>query len=449
MPHFWEGCDFCAWMRLLVRNRFAIDWPYLYVAVIVTFVSLGHTILRFIQDALYGSLVRRTPIREAPVFIIGHWRTGTTLLHEYLILDERHAYPTTYECLDPNHFLLTEELFTRWFSFLIPSYRPMDNMAAGWDRPQEDEFALCMLGQPSPYLTMAFPNHPPQCPEALDLEGLPPRARAAWQTAFHRFLKQLTYKYGKRLVLKSPTHTCRIKMLLQLFPEARFIHIVRDPYILFPSTVHLWKELYRTNGLQRPTLAGLEEQVFNTFTHLYRRLEETRHLVDPKRFYELHYENLVRDPIEEIRKLYEHLDLGAFDRVLPRLQQYLADHAGYRTNRYCLLPELRAEITRRWGEVIRRYGYAEDAAAGPSPLASASLPATTVPRTGSSSPPAQGKRTGERKDEAMDLHNRPSGGTPRSDHPAPGERDRPANHGLAAVVRQAGEKLGDGSTAHR
>jgi hypothetical protein len=242
----------------------------------------------------------------------------------------------------------------------MPSHRPMDNMAAGWQRPQEDEFALCMLGQPSPYLTLAFPNRPPQDQEAFDLEGLPPRVQASWQRAFLRFLKQLTCKHGKRLVLKSPTHTCRIKQLRQLFPDARFIHIIRDPYVLFPSTIHLWKSLYETHGLQRPTFAGLEEQVFTTFTHLYQKLEETRHLVEPSRFYELRYEDLVRDPVGEMRKLYDHLKLGGFDRLLPRLQAYLAANSTYQTNRYRLTPELRAEITRRWGEVIRRYGYAEE-----------------------------------------------------------------------------------------
>src|SRR3712207_3045658 len=80
MPRIWEGCDFFAWLRLLVRNRFAVGLPYLYIAVIITFVSAGHTILRLIQDALYGRAIRETPIRQAPLFIIGHWRTGTTLL---------------------------------------------------------------------------------------------------------------------------------------------------------------------------------------------------------------------------------------------------------------------------------------------------------------------------------------------------------------------------------
>jgi hypothetical protein len=304
--------------------------------------------------------VRRTPLLEAPLFIVGHWRTGTTLLHELLILDERHTFPTTYECLEPNHFLLTEAPLTRLLPFLMPSRRPMDNMAAGWDRPQEDEFALCMLGQPSPYLTIAFPNRPPLDQAALDLDGLTPRARRSWKRAFCHFLQQLTFRRPGRMVLKSPTHSCRIKHLLEMFPEARFVHIVRDPYVVFPSTVNLWKSLYELHGLQRPTFMGLEEHVFRTFTHLYDKLEEGRRCVDPRRFHELRYEDLVRDPVGEMRKLYQHLELGGFDQVLPRLQAYLAGTAGYRSNRYTLTPELRAEITRRWGDMMRRYGYGQD-----------------------------------------------------------------------------------------
>src|SRR5436305_361445 len=174
-PRIWEGCDFFAWLRLLVRHRFAVHPSCWYIAVIVSIVSFSHTVLRIVQTLRYGERIARTPIPKAPVFIIGHWRTGTTLLHEFLILDERHTYPNTYECLDPNHFLLTEELFTRWLHFLMPSRRPMDNMAAGWSRPQEDEFALCMLGQPSPYLAIAFPNHGPDYSEYLDLQGVPAR----------------------------------------------------------------------------------------------------------------------------------------------------------------------------------------------------------------------------------------------------------------------------------
>jgi omega-hydroxy-beta-dihydromenaquinone-9 sulfotransferase len=358
MPRIWEGCDFFAWLRLLTKNHFAVGPRQIYIAVIITFVSGVHMILRLLQDALYGSEIRQTPIREAPIFILGHWRTGTTLLHELLILDERHTFPSTYACFVPNHFVLTESTLAPLLRFLLPSRRPMDNMAAGWDRPQEDEFALCMMGQPSPYLTIAFPNRPPQGQEALDLESMPPSARQSWKRTFLRLLRSITYRNPKRLVLKSPTHTFRIRSLLELFPEARFIHIVRDPHVVFPSTVNLWQTLYETHGLQTPTFAGLEEQVFATFLRMYRKLDETRSLVDPSRFHELRYEDLVRAPVEEMRKLYDHLGLGDFDLVRLKLESYFAAQREYRTNRYAQPLEVRAKIAARWGEVIRRYGYA-------------------------------------------------------------------------------------------
>jgi hypothetical protein len=356
-PRIWEGCDFIAWMRLLARNRFAVHWSCLYIVVVVSIVSALHSVLRLVQEVFLGPRIRRTPIREAPLFIIGHWRTGTTLLHELLILDPRHTYPTTYECLEPNHFLLTEKLLTRLLGFLSPSHRPMDNMAAGWDRPQEDEFALCMMGQPSPYLKIAFPNRPPADPLAVDLEGLPPLKLASWKRAFRGFLQRLAYKDPRRLILKSPTHTCRIKTLLEVFPDARFVHIMRDPHVVFPSTVALWKTLWKVHGLQRPNYNDLEEYVFGNFTHLYARLETGRQLIDPARFHELRYEDLVRDPMGEVRKLYDHFKLGEFDKVQPLLERYWAGVADYQTNRYEQSPELRARIRQRWGEVVRHYGY--------------------------------------------------------------------------------------------
>src|SRR5438876_496608 len=84
--HIWDGCSSPAWMRLIIRNRFAVNWRYVHIAVIITFVSLIHSLLRLIQTLIYGGRIRRTEIREAPIFVIGHWRTGTTLLHEYLSL---------------------------------------------------------------------------------------------------------------------------------------------------------------------------------------------------------------------------------------------------------------------------------------------------------------------------------------------------------------------------
>jgi omega-hydroxy-beta-dihydromenaquinone-9 sulfotransferase len=355
----WYGGDFFGWVRLLIHNRFAVGLCCLHSLVFISFSTLIHTVLRYLQGLIWGKRLRETQITHAPLFIIGHWRTGTTWLHELLTLDPRHTYPTTYECLDPNHFLLTEWCSSRVLHLLLPSLRPMDNMAMAWNSPQEDEFALCNLGQPSPYLTIAFPNRQ-QYPEYFDLERVPPEALERWKQCFLRFLKQITVSNPKRIVLKSPTHTYRIKVLLELFPDAQFVHIMRNPYVVFPSTVHLWQSLYAHQGLQHPAFEGLEDYVFDNFLHMYEKLEETRSLVDSSRFYELRYEDLVRDPLKQVRGIYEHLELGDFAEVLPKLKQYLANTADYKTNRYELPPELCDMITQRWGHVIRRYCYASD-----------------------------------------------------------------------------------------
>jgi hypothetical protein len=357
-PRMWQGCDFFAWLRMLLHNRAAVEWRYLYIAVIDTVVSFNNTLLKLVQDVVFGRAVRKTQIAAPPLFILGHWRTGTTLLHDLLICDERFGYPNTYQCLNPCHFLLTERVFTRLFQTLMPSRRPMDNMKMGFDRPQEDEFALALLtGDASPYVSIAFPNHPPQCQEYLDLARLPESRKRRWQRTLLQFLKQVTYKTGKRLVLKSPPHTARIAVLREMFPDALFLHIVRDPHVVYPSTVNLWRTLYQAHGFQTPNLAGLEEQVLDTFVTMYQRLEEGKKLLAPGHFYELRYEDLTRDPAGELAKVYEHFQLGGFERFRPRLEAYLATIKGYETNRYRLTPEQRELLSQRWGDVIRRYGY--------------------------------------------------------------------------------------------
>jgi len=357
MPRFWSGINPSGWFSVLARNRFAVTPRRVAMALILSTLSLINVCLWFIQWLLYGRKIRRTRIEQDPIFVIGLWRSGTTLLHELLALDGRHTYPDTYASFGPNHFLVSAWLFKPILGCLLPARRPMDNMAAGWDRPQEDEFALCNMGVRSPYLTILFPNRPPQDQQYLDLEGLPPPAVARWKQAMLWFLKCLTVRSPRRIVLKSPAHTCRIRVLLEMFPNARFVHIVRDPYVIFPSTLNLWKRLYRDQGLQVPRFEGLEEHVFRTFQRMYEVFERDRHLIRPGRFCEVRYEDLVERPIEQMRRVYDDLELGDLDQVLPALAEYFAAQAEYRTNRYQISAETRAEIGRRWGFFIEQYGY--------------------------------------------------------------------------------------------
>jgi hypothetical protein len=357
-PRLWEGSDFFAWLRLLWGNRLAVEPPYWYIAAIVSGMSLTNTVLRWLQHGRFGDRIDRADPPHDPVFVVGHWRAGTTLLHELLILDDRLTSPNTAQCFMPCHFLLSEDFFKRFLWFLMPEKRPMDNMAAGWDRPQEDEFALCLLGQPSTYTDIAFPNRPGLFPGALDLSALTPRQLAAWKRTFRRFVRALALRDPRRPVLKSPPHTARIPVLLELFPDARFVHIKRDPYTLFASTVNLWLAMGRRHGFQTPRGGpGLEEKVFREFRVIYERLFEAKPQIPAGRFCEVSYEELTADLVGTMRRVYDGLELGEFEAAVPKLEEYAARSKGYEANKYQITDELRAKVQARWGDLIERLGY--------------------------------------------------------------------------------------------
>jgi len=356
-PRFWHGMTFSAWAKLLVRNRFAISPRRFPLACAISGFTLLNSGLRILQELMYGRRADARHLSQWPIFIIGHWRSGTTLLHELMVLDSRHNFPTTYQCFAPHHFLLTELFITEWFGFVLPSRRPMDNMEAGWTRPQEDEFALCNLGIRSPYLTIAFPNRPPADREYLDLVGLPPEEIQRWKDALLWFLKRVNYSDPRRIVLKSPPHTARVKTLAELFPAARFVHITRNPYEIFSSTMKLWSSLYRDQALQVSRDPGLREYVFDSLERMYAAYAQQRQYVPDERLHELRYEDLVADPVGQIAAIYDRFELGGFDKVQPRLHEYQESRRDYRTNRHRLDEDLRQEIRRRWSWYFEEFGY--------------------------------------------------------------------------------------------
>jgi omega-hydroxy-beta-dihydromenaquinone-9 sulfotransferase len=360
-PRVWLGCGARAWWGLLRRHRFAVGWGHAYIAAVDTIASLLNSFLGGVEQVVYGRRIARAEMAADPLFIIGHWRSGTTLLHELICLDRRHACPTAYQCCAPHHFLLTERILPRLLWFLAPGRRPIDAMELGFGSAFEDEFALCLLGARSPYESIAFPNSGGLRPELFDPQTLQPGEARRWRALLVGFLKKLTLRYPRRrLVLKSPPHTCRIRVLLELFPRAQFVHIVRNPYDVFPSAMHLWRTLHCVQGLQRPAADGLEERVFSTFLHLHACLERDRPLIPAGQFHELRYEDLVRDPAGELRRLYDHLHWAESAEARDSVDAYFAARAGYATNRYELSVAEREAIRQQWGDIIRRYGYEDD-----------------------------------------------------------------------------------------
>lgn len=190
------------------------------------------------------------------------------------------------------------------------------------------------------------------------MAGCDPAALDRWRRKMREFVQMLTLrKKGKRLVMKSPPHTGRIEELAKLFPGAKFIHIVRDPSVIFPSTRRLWVSLDVAQGLQHPHHRDLDEYVLSAFERMYRGFNRQRDAIPASQICELKYEDLVRDPMGQLRRIYQQLELGDFDSVCNQIEAHVTSQKDYKTNRHELEPELRAEIRRRWSNYFERYGY--------------------------------------------------------------------------------------------
>jgi hypothetical protein len=109
MPRFWHGMRLSTWLRELGRNSLAVSPSRVPMTCAVTgFTALNSVLAGDRSRGLYGRKVEATELAAPPVFILGHWRSGTTFLHELMIRDPEHTYFTTYQCFTPHHFVLTE-----------------------------------------------------------------------------------------------------------------------------------------------------------------------------------------------------------------------------------------------------------------------------------------------------------------------------------------------------
>jgi hypothetical protein len=354
------GVTFRDWCAILRENRFAIDWPYWPQAALLT-AGCGLNSLFFRKEVKsFRARLEEVAVRP-PLFILGHWRSGTTLLHNLLALDEQFAYPNLYQVFFPHTFLGTEDYRADQIAGLIPSTRLIDRMAQGLRMPNEDEFATSVLSLRSPYLLWSFPRSTAFYERFLTFRGVPEGDVQRWKAAFVLLLKKLTLRNDRPMLLKSPPHTGRIKLLLELFPAARFLHIHRDPYTVFQSTRHLNEVLTRSLQFQKPDPADADAAVIRRYRLLYDAYFEERPLIPAGQFHELSFEGLERDPIGSIECSYDALGLSGFASLLPRLEAYVSTLAGYRKNKYPALPAgLRDEIRCHWRRSFEEWGYALD-----------------------------------------------------------------------------------------
>lgn len=357
---FLAGITAGDWWRLLRANGFAFDLCYAHRVAFLTAMSLINARYRREEERCYGAAIAATELAAPPVFVLGHWRSGTTYLHNLLVRDaERFAFPSVYQATFPHTFLSTEALFSERVARFVPKTRMVDNVAFNLGLPQEDEFAMCVATGYSALLGMVFPRRVDQYDRYLTLREVPAAEVQHWKATLVWFLRKLTYKHGRAIVLKSPPHTARVRLLLELFPDARFIHICRDPYAVFQSTRHMYDTMVWHTYLQQPDVGRIEDNILQRYVTMYDAFFDEWALVPQGQRYELRFEDLRRDPVGEMQQLYAALGFENFAAVEPCLRTYVASLRAYRQNDYRGLDmRERERVATTWRRSFDAWGYA-------------------------------------------------------------------------------------------
>jgi len=389
--NFIVGICFKQWMRLVWKFKHCIDWKeYSFRVGFVSCLSIINSCLSTIEFIIFGNKIRQTiqevsrnSDKEHPVFILGHPRSGTTLLHNLISFDSDQFYICNTFCAGfPSSFLWFESIGKVLLSRLIDTKRPMDNMKLSFELPQEDEIATSVMsGGISPYFCLPFMRNHEDFHDFFSFNSstTSKESRETWTQSFLELYSKLKLRSQrnasaqtsclpgsnekKRALLKSPVHTSRIQLLLQMFPNAQFIYIHRNPYEVYASAKHMAVTTYPYVYLSVPTEETVDEFIFKQYEILWNDYFRDREMIlssNKRALIEISYSELCHDPMSSISKIYEYFGWNPWS---PEFRTKLEDIVctelrSYKKNEFQTHPrEISDEISRRWNDSILQLGY--------------------------------------------------------------------------------------------
>ena len=355
--HIFNLGSFRNWIKLLWKSK-GIDRKYIPRAMFVTLVSLFTIHLRIYERLRYGNIIKNATIHSSPIFILGHWRSGTTYLHNLMAQDENLGYVSMFQGLAPGLFLVGEKTIKPRIAKDGPQTRLIDNIKFSVDAPQEEEMAFANMSLNTIMHLFSFPRLARDFEKFAIFDDETDSCIPEWTKVFLEILRKATFKSGnKRLVLKSPPHTGRIKTLLKLFPEAKFIHIYRNPYRIFPSTIGLYKSMMWRLQLQDISPDEVEKIILRVYKKLMQKFIDEKGLIPSENLIEIAFEDLEEGPLELLQTIYEHLNLSGFEEAEPHFRTYIDSQAGYQKLKYEFSSDVIEKVNKHWEFALKEWDY--------------------------------------------------------------------------------------------
>jgi hypothetical protein len=332
-------------------------WPR---TMFTTSMSLMNSVISIREQNKYHQQLESIQI-DSPIFIIGHYRSGTTHLWKLITQDERFIFPYVTDSIFPNTLLTFQNVARKLAQWFGPDTRPQDDIKQSANSPLEEEFGICASTFLSIQLSRYFPEYRDHFKYLLTMRDATAQERALWKDALRLFAKKLMYMKGtddSTILFKAPTITAKIDLVLEAFPNARFIHIYRNPYRVFKSTVKMEKDTLPLCSFQSFHLENLEQYILWRYREMYEAFFATKPLIPEGHFTQIAYEDLVKDRAGAVERIYHDLNLTSFEGLKPRLQRYINAISDYETNDYDdLSTDKKREIVDAWRPCFEAFAY--------------------------------------------------------------------------------------------
>ena len=323
-----------------------------------------------LQERKYNKLLANKCLENDPLFILGHWRSGTTFVHNIFAQDKHFGYTTTYQTVFPHYIMVLQGLFKPIMKWVMPDKRPTDNMELSPDLPQEEEFALGNMTACNYYNFWLFPERMQEyCDRFLTFRDITEEELQEFKATFERLVKiSLWNTGGTQYLSKNPPHTGRIKALSELFPRARYIYLMRNPYTVFESTRSFFLNTIKPLQFNIISDEEMEQNILRNYMELYHTYKEQRESLlsecSPLRegvrgslLYEVRFEDIEKDAFAITQDIYQKLDIPDWEKAKPAIEKYILSKKGYKKNQYRYDPRTIQLVNEHWGEVLDEWGY--------------------------------------------------------------------------------------------
>jgi omega-hydroxy-beta-dihydromenaquinone-9 sulfotransferase len=302
---------------------------------------------------------------EPPVFILGHWRSGTTHLYNVMCKSGAWGYVPPLATGLPWDMFGIGKVFRPLLERALPEHRYIDKIPVTPESPQEDEIALANMTALSFYHGIYFPAAFDEfLNRGVFFDGCTPAEIAGWRSRFTYLLRKLSkLQDGRRLLIKNPVYTARLSMLREIFPRAKFIHIARNPYDVFQSMRNFYRKLFAEFALQSYAHVDIDETVFSVYERMMDALAADSAGLAPPDYVELRYEELDHDALSAIEAIYRSLDLPGFDAGRSAFETYIASVKKFEKNRFHYSEDDARKVEARLGRFIEQGRYRRPGAA--------------------------------------------------------------------------------------